>query len=80
MMNVFRIPVQFLDEITAKMLLRNPPIDTFVSLTTVRGSVGGAVALWLEHWTPDRAAVLVRALAGALRCLLKKDNLILQCF
>ena len=37
--------------------------------------VGGAVAKWLVHWTPDRA-VWVRALARALRCVLGQDSLL----
>ena len=37
--------------------------------------MGGAVALWLVRWTPDRA-VRVRALAGALRCFLRQDTLL----
>ena len=37
--------------------------------------VGGAVALWLVRWTPDRA-VQVRALAGALHCVLGQDTLL----
>ena len=39
---------------------------------------GGAVALWLVRWTPDRE-VRVRILAGALRCVLGQDTLLLLC-
>ena len=37
--------------------------------------LGGAVAEWLVRWTPDRT-VRVRALAGALRCVLGQDTLL----
>ena len=41
-------------------------------------NVGGAVASWLVRWTPDRT-VRVRALAGALRCVLGQDTLLPEC-
>ena len=43
--------------------------------STIQVSMRGAVALWLVGWTPDRA-VRVRALAGALRCVLGQGNLL----
>ena len=40
--------------------------------------VGGAVALWLVHWTLDQT-VRVRASAGVLCCVLRQDTLHSQC-
>ena len=34
--------------------------------------------LWLVRWTPNQT-VRVRALAGALRCVLGEDTLLSQC-
>ena len=40
--------------------------------------VGGAVASWLVHLSPDQAA-WVRSLAGTLWCILGQDTLLSQC-
>ena len=67
----------FVLELFRFLYYANKKSDDVINRSTKRffKLMGGAVAKWLVHWTPDRA-VRVRALAGALCCVLGQDTLL----